>query len=108
MIWLSRCFLVRLGKQVSLIKTVETIFMKRKKLIVSILIGVAVGGAAIYLLKTKSGKKELSRLKKEGSITAGIFKTLGEEVARNVKQEQKQERNRALKAVVQEALTANV
>lgn len=77
--------------------------MKRKKLIISILVGAAVAGTALYLIGTKSGKKELARLKKTGSVTAGVFKTLGEEATRNLKQARKQERNRALKAYVQEA-----
>lgn len=82
--------------------------MTRKKLIVSIVIGAAVAGAAIYLLGTKSGKKEWNRLKKEGKVTADVFTALGEEVARNVDQARKEERNRELKAIVQEALTADV
>lgn len=84
----------------------KILFMKRKKLIVSILVGAAVAGAAIYLLGTDSGKKELARLKKTGSVVAGTFKTLGKEVSRNVKQARKEERAAALKAYVREALEA--
>ena len=80
--------------------------MKRKKLILSILLGAAVGGAAIYLLGTKKGKKELRGLKKTGKVMADTFKTLGKEVARNEKQARKDERNKALKAFVQQALDA--
>lgn len=82
--------------------------MKQKKLLVSILIGAAVGGAAFYFLATKSGKEELGRLKKTGKATANVFNALGEEVERNVNQARKEERNRALKAAFQEALTADV
>ena len=80
--------------------------MKRKKLIVAILIGAAIGGAVIYLLGTKSGKKELEDLKKTGKVMADTFKTFGKEVKRNEKQARKEERNEALKAFVQEALAA--
>ncbi|HVF98006.1 MAG TPA: hypothetical protein VM871_11820 [Flavisolibacter sp.] len=80
--------------------------MKRKKLIISILVGAAVAGAAIYLMGTKSGKKELKRLKKTSSVTTGVFKTLGKEVARNLKQTRKEERIKALKAYVREAWAA--
>jgi hypothetical protein len=89
-------------------KQVNSFYMKRKKLIISILIGAAVGGATFYFLATKSGKEELKRLKKTGSVTADTFKILGEEVTRNVKQARKEERKKALKAAVQEALTAEV
>lgn len=81
-------------------------FMKRKKLIASILLGAAVGGVVVYFWGTKSGKKEWARLKKTGSVVADTFKLLGEEVTRNMKQEQKAERNKALKAVVQEAFVS--
>ena len=80
--------------------------MKRKTIFLSLLIGVAVGGAAFYLLGTKSGKKEWRRLKKTGEVTADTFKTLGKEVKRNLDQARKEERNRALKAAVREALEA--
>jgi gas vesicle protein len=78
--------------------------MKRKKLIISILVGAAVAGAAFYLLGTANGKKELSRLKKTGSATAGTFKTLKKEVARNMKQARREEEVKALKAYMREAL----
>lgn len=77
--------------------------MKRKKLIVSLLVGAAVGGVVFYYLGTKSGKQEWARMKKTGKVTADTFKILKEEVARNVKQERKAERNRKIKAFVQEA-----
>jgi gas vesicle protein len=80
--------------------------MKRKKLVVSILVGAAVAGAAIYFLGTSNGKKEAARLKKTGSAIAGVFKTLGKEVARNVKQARKEERIKALKAFVRDAVAA--
>lgn len=82
--------------------------MQRKKLIAFLLIGAAVGGTAVYFLATKSGKKEWKGLKKTGSVTADTFKILGEELNRNVKQARKEERKKALKAAVQEALTADV
>lgn len=71
--------------------------MKRKKIIISLLVGVAVAGVAFYLLGTKSGQKELKRLKKTGNATAGTFKTLQKEVAKNLKDARKAERIRALK-----------
>ncbi|HZH65707.1 MAG TPA: hypothetical protein VEY10_12510 [Flavisolibacter sp.] len=80
--------------------------MKRKKLIISILVGAAVAGATIYLLTTPSGKKELSKLKKTGGLAAGALKTFKKEVERNIKQAQKEERIRMLKAYVQETLVA--
>ena len=82
--------------------------MKRKKVIVSILIGAAFGTIAVYFLATKSGRKELERLKKTGKVTADVFNTLGEEVARNVDQARKEERKKAFKAAVTEALTMEV
>ena len=78
--------------------------MKRKKLIVSILVGAVIGGAAFYFLGTKQGKKEFSRMKKTGKVTVDTFKTLGKEVARNAKQGRKDERKKELKAVLQETL----
>ena len=67
------------------------------------LVGAVVGGTAIYLFGTDSGKKEFKRLKKTGSATANIFKIVGEEVSRNLKQEWKEERTQALKDFVREA-----
>ena len=72
--------------------------MTRKKLIISILVGAAVTGTAIYLFGTASGKKEWKRLKKTGSVAAGTFTTLGKEIARNRKQEKKETMLKALKA----------
>ena len=80
--------------------------MKRKKLIISILVGVAAAGVTIYLMGTRSGKKEATRLKKTSSVAADAFKTLAKEVARNIKQARKEERIKALKAFVQEAIAA--
>jgi len=80
--------------------------MKRKKLILSILVGAAIGGAAFYFLATKQGKKEFGRMKKTGKVTVDTFKTLGDEVARNVKKGRKDERKKVLKAVLQETLAA--
>lgn len=82
--------------------------MKRKKLIVSILVGAAVAGIVIYFLGTKSGKKEWQGLKKTGKVTSDTFKLLGKEVARNVDQAQKEERNRELKTALRGALAADV
>ena len=80
--------------------------MKRKKLIVSILVGAAVAGAAFYFLGTKGGKKTWQGLKKTGKVTADTFSTFEKEMARNVKQEEKEEMAGALKAFVREALAA--
>lgn len=80
--------------------------MKRKKVITSILVGVAVVGVAVYLFGTKSGQKEAKRLKKTGSATASVFKTLGKEVARNVKAARREEQTRAMKNYLREALAA--
>lgn len=94
------------GKNNLFVQLIKNIFMKRKKLIISILVGAAVAGTAFYLFGTKSGQKEVGRLKKTGSVTAETFKALGKEVERNLKQERKHERNEALKAFVEEALVA--
>ncbi len=90
--------------QLAYVKQLKYFFMKRKKLIVSILLGAAVGGVVIYFLGTKKGKKELAELKKTGKVLGDTFKTLGKEVERNEKQARKEDRNKMLKAVVQEAL----
>lgn len=82
--------------------------MKQKRLFTFLLIGAAVGSTAIYFLTTKSGKKEWKGLKATGSATADTFKILGEELARNAKQARKEERKKALKAAVQEALTGDM
>ena len=80
--------------------------MNRKTILLSLLVGVAVGGAAFYLLGTQSGKIEWKRLMKTGAVTADTFKTLGKEMKRNMDQARKEERSRALKAAVREALEA--
>lgn len=80
--------------------------MKRKKVIVSILVGAAVASAAFYLLGTKSGKKTLKGLKKTGKVTADTFKAFEKEMVRNVRQEEKKQMAGALKTFVQEALAA--
>lgn len=80
--------------------------MKRKKLIISILVGAAVVGAAIYLLATPNGKKELNNLKKTGSLAAGTVKTFKKELERNLKQARREEERKALKAYMLETLVA--